>query len=145
MVNFCTGPVRRTLGKYYIMNDFIILLENRLAETKFEFAPTQNKLSIPLVYRIYKKMQAEIKFDAIKVVDGLVINGHHRYIASILAGVDIEKFPSTKNLTQTNFQWSEVTLSLSEYDTESDIDYHNFNDAQRNGISKKEIEKILEV
>lgn len=127
------------------MNDFKILLENSLADREFEFAPTQNKISIPLVYRIYKKMKAEIKFDAIKVVDGLVIDGHHRFIASILAGVEIEKFPSTKNLSQTNFEWSEVTLSLSEYDTESDIDYHNFNDAQRNGISKNEIEKILEV
>ncbi len=125
------------------MNDFAIRLEKFLLEEELELKPTQNKISIPLVYRLYRKMRAEIKFDAIKVADGLIMDGHHRYVASVLAGIEIEKFPSTKNLTQTYLEWTEVTLTSIEYDLDTEIDYHNFNDAQRNGLSIEELEKRL--
>ena len=83
------------------------------------------------------------KFDAIKVCENLIIDGHHRYIASNLSGVLVERFPSTKNHNQIVFDWTDVSLVTTEYDSESEINYHNFNDAQRNSISVEEINRIL--
>jgi hypothetical protein len=84
-----------------------------------------------------------INFDAIKVAEDLIIDGHHRYIATKLSKTTIQIFPSTKNHSQQSFEWSDVILKTNEYDTETEIKYHNFNDAIRNGISVDEIEKFL--
>lgn len=125
------------------MNDFIITLENYISQNELEFKPTQNKLSIPLIFRIYKKMKANLEFDAIKTCEGLIIDGHHRYIASKIADAKIENFPSSKNLTQLQYEWRDISLITSEYDSEADIKYHNYNDALRNGKTVIEIERLL--
>jgi hypothetical protein len=126
------------------MENFKELLNQQISQGSLKLKPTQDKLSIPLVFRIYKKMKAGLKnFDAIKVAEGLIIDGHHRYVASIIAGVEIEQFPSNTNLNQTYFEWGEITLRTSEYDTDIQIKYHNFNDAKRNGMNIEDIEKIL--
>lgn len=126
------------------MEEFTKQLEQFLLDGSFEFKPSQDKLSIPLIYRIYKKMQGGLRnFDAIKVAEDLIIDGHHRYIASKLSKTKIQTFPSTRNHNQIIFEWSDVILKTNEYDSESEIKYHNFNDAYRNGISIDEIEKIL--
>ncbi|KAA3645098.1 MAG: hypothetical protein DWP98_11940 [Bacteroidetes bacterium] len=88
-------------------------------------------------------MKAGFKFDAIKVCDNLLIDGHHRYIASIIADVSIESFPSTKNHSQITYNWSDVILKTNEYDSPTDIKYHNFNDAKRNGTTIEEVKRIL--
>ena len=126
------------------MDEFKIKLEHCLSIESFDFRPTQEKLSVPLIYRIYKKMNAGLSnFDAIKIADNLIIDGHHRYIASKMAGSQIQIFPSTKNHNQTIFEWKEIKLKMTEYDSETEIKYHNFNDAKKNGISIEFIEKIL--
>jgi hypothetical protein len=88
-------------------------------------------------------MKVGFKFDAIKTCDGLLIDGHHRYVASILAGVKIERFPSSKNHSQISYNWDDVILKTNEYDSPSQIKYHNFNDAKRNGTTLEEVKKIL--
>jgi hypothetical protein len=126
------------------MEEFKQLVELCLQSGDFEFKPTQNKLSIPLLYRVYKKMKAGLtNFDAIKVADGLIIDGHHRFIASIIAQVEIDKFLYSTNHNQISYEWKDVILSTNEYDSPEKISYHNFNDAKRNGITIQEIEKIL--
>lgn len=126
------------------MDEFKIKLEHFLKIESFEFQPTQEKLSVPLICRIYKKMNAGLcNFDAIKIADDLIIDGHHRYIASKMAGTQIQIFPSTKNYSQRIFDWKGILLNLNEYDSATEIKYHNFNDATKNGISVDLIEKIL--
>jgi hypothetical protein len=126
------------------MKEFTKQLELILIDGSLEFKPSKDKLSIPLIYRIYKKMNSGlINFDAIKVAEDLIIDGHHRYIAAKLSKTTIQIFPSTKNHSQQSFEWSDVILKTNEYDTETEIKYHNFNDAIRNGISVDEIEKFL--
>jgi len=88
-------------------------------------------------------MSAKFEFDAIKTCDGLIVDGHHRFIASVLADVKIEQFPSTRNSNQITFEWKDIILKANEYDSTSEIKYHNFNDAKRNGKTIDEVEKIL--
>ena len=88
-------------------------------------------------------MKAGLEFDAMKVADDLIIDGHHRYIASILANKDIAQFRWPKNHNQSIFEWRDVTLTSLDYDKPSQIQYHNFNDAKRNGKDVQDIEEIL--
>jgi hypothetical protein len=37
-----------------------------------------------------------IKFDDIKVCDSLIIDGHHRYVSSLLANINLDKAKSSK-------------------------------------------------
>ncbi len=54
------------------------------------FRPNQAKVSLPIITRICKKMKHKIRFRPIHVSDdNLIIDGHHRYISSILLGIDI--------------------------------------------------------
>jgi hypothetical protein len=80
-------------------------------------------------------------FDAIRVADDVIIDGHHRYIASKLSKTEIQIFPSTKNHNQLVFKWEEIILNPNEYDSDIEINYHNFNDATKNGISLEGIRK----
>ena len=126
------------------MEDFKLIVEQKLSDGSFVLKPTQSKISLPIAFRIYKKMKANLKFDAIKICDELLIDGHHRYIASVIAGVSIERFQSTKNLTQSSFEWADVSLITVDYDESNLIDYHNYNDALRNDVTVAYIKKILE-
>lgn len=50
------------------MDEFIELLKLQISKGDIGLKPTQDKLSVPLLYRIYKKMKAGLRnFDAIKV------------------------------------------------------------------------------
>ena len=126
------------------MNDFKKMLEQKISEGAFDLKPSQDKISLPTAYRIYKKMKASLKFDAIKICGDIVIDGHHRYVASVLAEASIERFLSTKNHTQTVYDWKDVILKTIDYDDQSEIRYYNFNDALRNGITLKQVEELLQ-
>ena len=52
-------------------------------------APAQHKICLPILNRIYKKMIYDLKFDDMKVYENLIIDGHHRYLASILSEVPL--------------------------------------------------------
>jgi hypothetical protein len=64
---------------------------------KLNYLPTHNKLSLPIINRIYKKMINGIKFEAVKVNGDFIIDGHHRYIRTELAKNEIKKtsYPKT--------------------------------------------------
>lgn len=53
-------------------------------------------------------MQHGIKFDDIKVCDDFVTDGHHRYVASILANVNIIKNPFPKTSATVEYEWVNV-------------------------------------
>lgn len=56
-----------------------------IKKNEIELKATHAKLCLPIINRLYKKMATGIKFSNIKVADGLIIDGHHRYLASLLA------------------------------------------------------------
>ncbi len=125
------------------MEEFRATIEQLFLDGGLDLKPTQNKISLPIAFRIHKKMKANLKFDAIKICDDLLIDGHHRYIASIIAGAKIEHFPTSKNQTQISFDWKDVSLSTTDYDNPNEIKYYNFNDALRNDMTVDQIEEIL--
>jgi hypothetical protein len=118
------------------------ILEEFIHKTDILLKPTQHKLCIPIINRIYHKMKYGIQFPPIKVCDQLIIDGHHRYISSLLADNIIEQIPSLKSISTFSKQWKELTFDNSDWDTTSKIDYLNRQDAEHNNISIQIVEKI---
>jgi hypothetical protein len=58
-------------------------------------------------------MKIGVRFSRIKVDDGLIIEGHHRYLASLLGGVCLE-VPPTKRTTANKISRREVVEIVKE-------------------------------
>lgn len=120
-----------------------ITINKLIEEQKLSLKPTQNRVCIPIVSRIYKKMRVGIKFTGIKVYGDLIIDGHHRFLASILAGFDLEKFPSYKTSVTNFIKWEDVEFVYEDWDTMAKIEYLNRIDAENNGITLEELTELL--
>lgn len=74
---------------------------------------------------------------------------HQKYLRieiiydSGFVGITFEDHSLEENLTQLQYEWRDISLITSEYDSEADIKYHNYNDALRNGKTVIEIERLL--
>ncbi len=69
-------------------------VEKLIANGQCRLLPSQTEICISIVNRIYRKMKVGIQFSEIQVHEELVIvNGHHRYIASMLTGKQISGVP----------------------------------------------------
>lgn len=104
---------------------------------------THHKLSIPVIKRIYKKMVNGIKFDDIKICGNLVIDGHHRYISSLLAEIEIGKIKSLKSSATKEYKWNDIEFDENDWDTISKIQYLNQRDAEYNQIDIETINDII--
>lgn len=112
--------------------------------------PNQPKISIPILRRIYLKMQYGIKFNAIKVhSDKTIIDGHHRYISSVIAGLELERVPSQKPSFQNRdgvnvIEWKNVEFADVDWDKPEEIEILNIVDAKYNNVSLEEVKRIIE-
>lgn len=124
---------------------FIMKLEicKLFKESTIELKSTHSILCVPIIERICKKMKAGIKFSDIKVDENIIIDGHHRYIASLLADVSLEKQPSYKTSSTVVFDWSIVNLAEDDWDTEAKILIMNKEDAEYNNISLGDLNALL--
>jgi hypothetical protein len=118
------------------------VIKNFLDNNSVEFKSTHHKLSLPIINRIYKKMVNGINFDDIKVCDDLIIDGHHRYISSLVAGVKIGITKYPKSSATITYDWKTIDFTETEWDTEDKIQHLNELDAEFNNI---EIDKINEI
>ena len=84
-----------------------------------------------------------IKFDDIKICEDLVIDGHHRYISSLLAKIEIGKIKSLKSSATKKYKWSEVEFDENDWDTVSKIQYLNEKDAEYNQVDIETINNII--
>lgn len=114
-----------------------------LNETEILFSSTHKKLSLPIINRIYRKMMIGIRFDEIKVFDNLIIDGHHRYMSSILAGKKIGTVKSQKTSATIEVGWKEVEFVEEEWDTDSKIEELNKKDAEYNNMPLEELLETL--
>ena len=103
---------------------------------------THKKLCLPIINRIYKKMMNEIKFDDIKICNTLIIDGHHRYVSSLLANVKLDKVKSSKTSATIEYDWNDIEFVEEEWDTKDKIKRLNELDAEFINIP---IEKIIEI
>lgn len=87
-------------------------------------------------------MSAGIKFSGIKVENNLICDGHHRYIASILANFPLEIISGNVTSATTAVYWESVTFEDEDWDTSAKINMLNEQDADYNNIP---IEKIVEL
>jgi hypothetical protein len=117
-------------------------IKNFLKENKLDYLPTHNKLSLPIINRIYKKMINDIKFEIVKVNENFIIDGHHRYISSKLAKIKIEKTSYPKTSATIEYSWNDVQFVNEEWDTDYKILYLNQLDAEYNDLP---LEKIIEI
>jgi len=108
--------------------------------------PNQDALSIPIIERIYKKMLKKLKFPPIHVSsDNLIVNGHHRYISSLLSDFDIEIVSNYPKPSVVNdFTWKTVEFTVDDWDSPSKIKRLNALDARYNNMTIEEIESIIE-
>ena len=118
------------------------IIKHYLSKNCIVFKSTQNRLSLPIINRLYKKMKNGIRFDDIKICDNLIIDGHHRYISSLLAGFKIQTINSHKTSATNIFEWDDIRFLDIEWDTKDKIQYLNELDAIFNKIP---VEKIIEI
>ena len=117
-------------------------VESILKNQKITLKSTQKKLCFPIINRIYKKMKSGIKFSAIKVDENLIIDGHHRYIAAIMAEFPLELIPSNKTSATTIIDWSQILLDSEDWDTTAKINMLNAVDAEFNNISFEKLDEL---
>ena len=104
---------------------------------------SQDKLCIPIIARLLKKMRAGLTFNAIKIAGDIICNGHHRYIASLLANVPIDRDPYViTNATEIK-KWESIQLDEDDWESEDIIHHHNENDASRNNMKISELNDLL--
>lgn len=114
-----------------------------LQENKIELKSTHNKLCLPIINRLYKKMSLGIMFSGIKVVDNLIIDGHHRYLASLLANKKLDIYSSNRTTATTVTEWESVVFVDDDWDTKAKIEMLNEQDAKYNDVSLDEIIKLV--
>lgn len=83
-----------------------------------------------------------IKFDDIKVCDDIIIDGHHRYISSLLANYKIGEVPSSKTSATVPCEWKTVEFVDEEWDTKAKIAEKNRQDAEYNRVDLKILTEI---
>ncbi len=115
---------------------------NLLKSGSIELKSTHQKLCYPIIVRIYRKMLIGIEFNGIKVDGDIIIDGHHRYLASLLADVSLEKYPSNRTSATSIFQWIDVEIVSEDWDTKAKVLMLNEFDAKYNNIS---LEKLIEL
>jgi hypothetical protein len=96
-----------------------------IENTLFEYKPGQGAVSFPIIQRIHKRLQNGKRFSSIKVIDGIITDGHHRYICSCMLGIDFEITKGGKNPTSEGFEWTSLKVVENDYDSVKDIERYN--------------------
>lgn len=87
-------------------------------------------------------MSIGIRFSGIKVDNGMICDGHHRYLASLMADYPIERIPSASSSTNIVTEWESILFIEEDWDTPAKIRMLNEQDAEYNGIP---IEQLIEL
>jgi hypothetical protein len=118
-------------------------ISNYIAENEIGYDCTHTRLCVPIIDRIYRKMLVGIKFSEIKIDDTLICDGHHRYLASLLANYALSSVPSTRTSASKQTDWKSVYFDDEDWDTAAKIKFLNEQDADYNDISIEELVEIL--
>ena len=113
-----------------------------IENNEIPFVATQPKLCIPIIDRLCRKMLYGIKFDDIKTCDNLIIDGHHRYLSSLIVGFNIGQVLSHKTSGTKPVEWNVVEFDENDWDTVSKISHLNEQDAIYNGLDIEIVKQI---
>lgn len=93
-------------------------LQNFLIQNELKYLPSQNEVSFPKIQRIHRRLQQGHSFSPIQVSEGVISDGHHRYICLSLLELDIEIKKAGKNTTYTtDYIWENMNLDTEDHDT----------------------------
>ena len=115
-----------------------------ISENIFEFVPSQERLSFPIIRRLYLKMCIGIQFAPLKICNGTIIDGHHRYIAACLAEIKCEFVPAQSSTIIKEIMWQSVRIVSEDWDTPEIIQKMNVEDAKYNNINLESINQLIE-
>jgi len=102
------------------------------------------QLSLPVITRISKKMAKGLKFSPIYVdSNGIIVDGHHRYISSIITDFKLERVNDYPNGVVNDLDWDNVQFTEDDWDTPSKIEMLNKLDAERNDMKLEEVKSII--
>ena len=87
-------------------------------------------------------MKSGIRFTEIKIDEGLICDGHHRYIASLLSKTTLPTIQTMRTTASIEIDWSLVDFDENDWDTRIKINLLNQQDASYNNIS---LELLLEI
>jgi hypothetical protein len=87
-------------------------------------------------------MKNDIRFDEIKVCDNLIIEGHHRYLSSLIMSFEIGKVHCLYTSATKATTWDLMELVEEDWDTEAKIAYLNELDAKYNDLDLEFITRI---
>ena len=108
------------------------MLSTLVQSGSLELSSSQTRLCVPIINRIYNKLLKGEDCGSIKVDNEVIIDGHHRYVASILAAAEIKTVPSNSTIATYVTPWNTVIFEFDEdwdfTETSSKID-SNFIDS----------------
>jgi hypothetical protein len=108
-----------------------------LKNQELKLKPRQSKLSLPILQRIYMKMKGGVPFKDIQVYEGLIVNGHHRYICAKMAGTELAEQPWHRPGNGPAWSWEQVMIDTVDYDTKEEVQKHNEREAFLLGLDLK--------
>ncbi|MFM9838354.1 MAG: hypothetical protein ACKVOQ_08830 [Cyclobacteriaceae bacterium] len=122
------------------MKDKLIRL---MQNEKLTLISTHERLCFPIIERIAKKMSIGLMFSSISVDENLIVNGHHRYLASLLVGYNLDQVPCPKTTAKEPVDWKLVKLVDDDWDTDAKIRMLNEQDARYNDLTLDDLMKKL--
>lgn len=87
--------------------------------TPLKFTPGQRKISYPIITRIHRRYLEGARYSEIKIQeDGVISDGHHRFISLSLLNVSIPTVQAGENATKKDtFEWKDVHLDENDHDS----------------------------
>lgn len=113
-----------------------------IKNNEIQYFATQSKLCIPIINRMCQKMLHGIKFDDRKICDDLIIDGHHRYLSSLIMKTGIGLVESQKTSATKKVNWLDVEFDENDWDTRLEILNLNEQDARYNGLTVEFVNQI---
>ncbi|WP_442588597.1 hypothetical protein ACSBL2_21415 [Pedobacter sp. AW31-3R] len=90
-------------------------------------------------------MQHGLKFNEIKLDHDLIIDGHHRYISSLITTYQIGWVPGHKTSATKAYYWKDIEFDENDWDTKFKISHLNRKDAEYNQIDIETLKLIISI
>jgi hypothetical protein len=88
-------------------------------------------------------MMINLVFTGIRVDGNIIVDGHHRYLASLLARYELDQIPCTKPQAKRQVDWLAVKFVENDWDTAERVEILNNEDARYNNMTLDELIKKI--
>lgn len=141
------GAIKIHFIHLYLILNILEITAERILEILSEqgdlLNATHTRLCIPIIKRIYRKLSSGIIFSEIKVDGDIICDGHHRYVASILAEKPVQTVPYNRTKAMEVIEWDNVLFVEEDWDTEAKLEWLDEQDANFNNMSVAELAELL--